>query len=243
MVTKPRRKAHSGLAVLSAALCLALLLAGRQAPAVADERPARLSGFSVATHETDDRIAKDTLVLRYGGHISYPMAEILDQLWKEQQGKYSRVVLELDSPGGDLVHAEAVIAMLAAIRAEATLTTQVAQGRSCLSACVLVFMQGEERIAGGATAWMFHGACPAFSNIPAPAATRRYLAHLERAGVATRFLCELEEAGYLDRPGRFWASGYELFHVHQANVITRLAEPWEPAKPAALPIDPNLRPR
>jgi hypothetical protein len=200
-------------------------------------------GFEVLTAAENTAIKPGVALIRYKGQIAYPMAENLAEIWSGLQGRHMRIVLDLDSAGGDLVHAEKVIAILREIAGEVALTTVVEQGNRCLSACVLVFMQGSDRAAGGATAWMFHGACPPFSNIPSAAATRRYLSDLEEAGAATQFLCTLEASGYLDAPGRFWASGYELFHVHEANVITRLLEPWEPAAPHSLPIDRQIRSR
>ncbi|HSP24807.1 MAG TPA: hypothetical protein VLQ65_06505 [Saliniramus sp.] len=209
---------------------------------VAEEPPRRI-GFEVVTAAESPTIKPGVVLVRYNGQIAYPMAENLAEIWNGIRGSHTRVVLDLDSPGGDLVHAEMVIAVLREIAGEVALTTVVEQGNRCLSACVLVYMQGADRAAGGATAWMFHGACPPFSNIPSAVATRRYLADLEEAGVATQFLCNLETYGFLDAPGRFWASGYELFHVYEANVITRLLEPWEPAAPLALPIDRQIRSR
>jgi hypothetical protein len=224
--------------------CAALVLACTAFTGIAagEERPRRV-GFEVLTAAQGDVVEPGVALMRYRGQIDYPMAESLIDIWSEIRGGHTRVILDLDSSGGELVHAEKVIAVLREMAGEIALTTVVEQGNRCLSACVLVFRQGSDRAAGGATAWMFHGACPPFSNIPSRTATRRYLSDLEAAGVATPFLCTLDESGYLDAPGRFWASGYELFHIHEANVITRLLEPWEPAAPHALPIDPQIRSR
>jgi hypothetical protein len=235
---EPRDNCRRGLG------CAALVIgctAFAAIPAVA-ERSGGI-GFEVLTAAGSAAIAPGVALVRYKGQIAYPMAEDLAEIWREIKGRHTRIVLDLDSSGGDLVHAEKVIAILREMAGEVALTTVVEQGNRCLSACVLVYMQGSERAAGGATAWMFHGACPPFSNIPSAAATRRYLSDLEEAGAATQFLCTLETSGYLDAPGRFWVSGYELFHVYEANVITRLLEPWEPAAPHALPIDRQIRSR
>ena len=35
-------------------------------------------------------------------------------------------------------------------------------------------------------------------------------------------------------PGEFWLSGYELVHVYDARIVTRLLEPWR-AEPPRVP--------
>lgn len=223
------------------ALVLAFLAACLSA-AMAAETPRRL-GFTVLTHEDAPTIPEGTAVVRYEGPIAYPMAADLRDVWAELRGSVDTVILELDSGGGELAEAEAAIATLRDVRRHSRLETIVGYGKRCLSACVLVFVQGEERAAAGASAWMFHGVCPAYSTVPAPEPTRRYLDLLREAGVSTVFLCDLVRSGWLDRPGRFWSSGYELVHVHEAGVITRLLDAWQPLEARRAPVDPLVRPR
>src|SRR5450432_2914028 len=73
------------------------------------------------------------------------MAENLVDIWSEVRGKFRVVVLDLDSNGGELVHTERVITILKGIRGETILETLVRQNHRCLSACVLVYLQGAER--------------------------------------------------------------------------------------------------
>jgi hypothetical protein len=198
--------------------------AGFEKPAVVPDRP-------------------DTVVVRYRGPIAYPMAENLEEIGKELRTVYRTVVLDLDSEGGTLAHAALVIQVLRRLRAQMALHTVVQQGRSCLSACIPIFMQGSERKAGGASVWMFHGACGAYSNVPTATATNRYLQLLSEAGVAEAFLCRLRELGAFSEPGGYWMSGYELFHDRDAGVITELLPAWQPEQPVAPPFEPLLRPR
>lgn len=201
------------------------------------------SGFAVLVHGDDPSIKEGVVVIRYEGTIEAPMAERLAGIWAGLQGKYKTVIVHLNSSGGALKHAEEVSAVLKGMRTEVELVTFVYQGQSCLSACLLVFMQGAERIAGGATSWLFHGACPEHSNVPSLRSTRHYVNLLREAGVSTEFLRFLEDCGYLTNAGAFWASGYELAYVHKANIITRLLAPWQPETPIFLPGDPQIRPR
>lgn len=84
---------------------------------------------------------------------------------------------------------------------------------------------------------MFHGASSAFSNIPDPGATEEYLELLTSSGMNSVFRAELEVDNRVYRPGRFVLSGYELFAVHKAGIITELYPFWrerEPVFPSGL---------
>lgn len=219
----------------TAAALLAATAGAAPDPAGGETRP--LVGFTVA--ET----APGEATITYAGPIDFPMAENLADIWARIRGGSTSVLLDLDSVGGELTHAEKVISVLADIREDARLRTRVRQGNRCLSACVLVFVQGERRLAGGATAWMFHGPCPLYTNSPAAEPTQRYVTLLAERGVSAGFLCLMTRNSYLESPGKFWASGYELVHVYDAGIITDLSEPWEPEAPSPPPFDPQLRGR
>ena len=169
-----------------------------------------------------------TLVIVARGPIAPPMVEELERR-RGEVGTYGRVILDLDSPGGQLSYAERLVAFLQSIRGEVELATYVRHGSRCLSSCVLAFVQGEERIAGGASAWLFHGVCHAFAELPLPRETERFIALLAKAEVSKTFLALLESR--IGMPGEFWASGYELHRVYEANIITRLIDPWRPLSP------------
>ena len=122
--------------------------------------------------------------------------------------------------------AQSVAASLQSIRADVDLTTYVRNGSRCLSSCVLAFLQGDERIAGGASAWLFHGVCHAFANLPLPRETKRFVSLMAGARVSQEFLSLLES--HITAPGEFWVSGYELYNVYRAGIITELLDPWRP---------------
>ena len=158
------------------------------------------------------------------------MAEELLRLSNEIKA-YDTLILDLDSSGGQLAYAEEFVTALRLIRAGANLKTYVRHGSKCLSACVLVFLQGDERIAGGASSWLFHAACPAHSDLVLPKETMRFIDLMAASGVSEPFLSLLVLNGYMSKPGEFWLSGYELFNVHNANIITKLLDPWRPQRP------------
>ena len=203
-----------------------------------------LAGLETSTAKDNPTIAADTVVLRLTGAIEAPMAEELAALWRDLAPRYGRLLIDLDSPGGSLAETEALVSVIAGIRAEARVDTLVRHGAMCASACVAIFVQGEDRAAGGASVWPFHGACRDIgSNVPSMALTGRYLDILRKAGVAESFLCRLVDEGYITTPGNFWVSGYELHHVYKANIITRLLEPWRPEPPRIPAMDPQIAPR
>ena len=171
------------------------------------------------------------VVFRLTGIIEAPMAQDLLSAWSGLRSKYGHVLFDLDSPGGSMEETEKILAGIADIRPVAQVDTLVQRGAKCASACVAIFVQGHDRAAAGASIWMFHGVCRAWSNEPSPSETGRFLDILRRAGVSETFLCHLVDEGYVTSPGKLWISGYELFHVYQSNVITRLLDPWRPEPP------------
>ncbi|MCB1380597.1 MAG: hypothetical protein KDK89_19855 [Alphaproteobacteria bacterium] len=230
------------IARIAANSCLTTTVLAALAMPVAASHVPRI-GFEVLTHDDETSVAAGTVRFRFNGTIEYPMAENLKEMWEENRLSAQAVELELDSPGGSLTQAKAVIAVLQAIAAEVDLTTIVRQGKVCASACVPVFMQGKTRMGGTASAWMFHGACHRFTNVPNASGTLEYLSLMEAAGLDADFICKLTESGFLEKPGEYWLSGYELIYVHKSNVINHPLDPWQPATPLVPPFDPNIRPR
>jgi hypothetical protein len=203
-----------------------------------------LAGLEFSTSLDNPTIAADTVVLRITGEIEPPMAEELAAGWRELDSRYQHLLIDLDTPGGSLTETEALVSVIAGIRARARVDTLVRHGALCASACVALFVQGEDRAAGGASVWLFHGACrEPGGNLPSIGLTDRYLDILRQAGVADSFLCTLANEGYVTTPGDFWLSGYELYHVYKANVITRLLSSWRPELPHLPPVDPWIGPR
>jgi len=187
--------------------------------------------FTVLTAADNATIPAELLVARLTGEITAGDAEELGRAWSSRGAGVARLLLDLDSVGGELAETERIIALVRDLRQTSRVDTLVRHGATCASACVVVFAQGERRSAGGASAWVFHGVCPAGSGLPSFAATCRGLDLLRKAGVSEDFLRMLLRGGYLSRPGALWLSGYELHHVHQAGLITRLLDPWQPDHP------------
>lgn len=188
-------------------------------------------GLEIFTREQLAWMAEDGVGLRYTGPLHASLAGELRALLLTSPQRYHHVVFELDSDGGNLDHVKEIVAVLKEVRARMQLTTRVTEGSLCASGCIPLFMQGEARKASGSSIWVFHGARGAFTNMPDPAATDEYLALLTAAGMRPGFRAMLESGNRIYLPGSFILSGYELFAVHEAGIITELLPAWRAERP------------
>lgn len=197
--------------------------------------PPKPAGLEVFTRDQLPWMAPDAVGLRYTGHLVAPLAEDLRELLLAKPQRFNHVVLELDSNGGELSYVKKLVSVLQEVRGRMELTTRVMEGALCASGCIPLFMQGERRKASAASIWVFHGARSAFTNIPDPAATGDYLAMLSASGMDPAFLTVLETDNHIYKPGSLVLSGYELFHVYKAGIITELLPSWRDENPAMPP--------
>lgn len=231
-------------------LLLALAVAGGAPACSADEpglprethwyEPPTPLGLEVFTRDKLSWMAKDGVGLRYTGPLRASLAGELRALLLADPTRFDHVVLELDSDGGNLSDVKDIVSVLREVRQRAELTTRVTEGSLCASGCIPVFMQGEARKASGSSIWVFHGARGAFTNLPDPAATDDYLDLLTAAGMTARFRAMLEAGNRIYQPGSFILSGYELFAVHDAGIITELLPVWRAERPV---VPSGLGPR
>ncbi len=228
----PGRASRWAPLVRAVVLCGALVVSA--APACA--------GFEVLTTTENDTIANDMVVLRLKGSIVPPLADELRTIASSLSPDTKRVLFDLDSPGGSLTETGKLVAVIADIRQSRRVDTLVRHGAMCASACVALFMQGEKRIAGGSSVWLFHGVCFAHTNVPSLSLTDQFIDILREAGADEDFLCRLVDEGYVTAAGKLWLSGYELVNVYHANIITQLLEPWRPEPPYSWPTGP-MEPR
>jgi hypothetical protein len=193
--------------------------------------------IEILTSAENATIAPELLVARVTGEIEPGTAEKLRDAWSSRGPSIERVLVDLDSIGGEIGETRKLIAFIEEVRLTHRVDTLVRQGALCASACVAVFAQGERRTAGGASVWMFHGVCRSGSNVPSLAMTHQGLEILRKAGVRETFLKMLVREGYVTQAGALWASGYELRHVHDAGLITALLDPWQPEEPVGYKSD------
>jgi hypothetical protein len=127
------------LAVAVAVAVLTLLLAPANAvPGV--EQPA--AGASFEFNKEDG-----TLYIDWSGPIVAGMADDLRTTLDKYGTVLDRVVLFLDSAGGQVEEGDRVIAVLNEIKLRHQLITVVPHGKLCASMCIPIFLQGEDRLA------------------------------------------------------------------------------------------------
>lgn len=224
--------ARSGPAFVRLICCWAISLLASLASETALAATTGFPGLEIFTHADQDTIGKDAAGLRFAGQITAPLADVLERLLLDDgKPRFARLMLELDSEGGEIDAVEDVVAVLQKVQRAASLSTRVMDGKVCASGCVALFMTGKHRKASSASVWVFHGACSMNTNVPSLAATSRYLTLLTSLGVRSEFTCKLVQDGYVTSPGAFILSGYELFHNHNSGIITELLPNWRPEEP------------
>lgn len=98
----------------------------------------------------------DGLIFVWRGEVRAPMAQRFAEAFDEHGNEAERIVIELSSPGGALAEGHAVIDVIAAMKRTHEIDTRVRARDICLSMCVPIFLQGEDRIAAPTAHFMFH---------------------------------------------------------------------------------------
>lgn len=132
--------------------CTKMLLGGLllgPAAASAEDEPCERSMTAIRTLSA-------VLTLYWRGKVTTGMAPCLRLEFEATKATVDTVSLDLDSPGGTLQGAEAVVALLKDIRKTHRLKTVVSPGSKCGSACVPVFLAGERRYGALSSVWLFH---------------------------------------------------------------------------------------
>ncbi len=98
----------------------------------------------------------DAVVLFWKSGVDVPMARRFEEAFENWRYETDRFIIDLHSPGGVLQEGEQVIRIINRMQRSHQVDTRVRARRSCLSMCVAIFLQGEERIAAPNSRWMFH---------------------------------------------------------------------------------------
>lgn len=190
-----------------------------------------MTGFDVLTSEDGAVSDPGTVVIKYSGPIIATTAVDLGTIWEriDRLGRFERVILRLNSPGGLDTEGSKVIAILSEVRRKISLVTVVAERDLCASMCIAIFIQGDWRYASPASSWMFHGASTVKGGMPNLALTKQHFDLFRSRGIDRRFIDSLFERNYVTVPGAYWMSGSEL--AAQSNIITKLLPNWVPERP------------
>ena len=114
--------------------------------------------FSQSSDQLDARVEGDVLVLVWTGPIDPPMANALSTTVRKHRSSTSKVLLNLDSPGGSVLEGEDVINVLERVKRSHQLFTHVGTDSECLSMCVPIYLSGTHRSAASTSVFMFHEA-------------------------------------------------------------------------------------
>lgn len=152
------------------------------------------------------------------------------------------IYLELNSRGGYLTEAEEIYDTIKELGAEGkSISTFVPSGSVCASACTIIFVAGERRVAGEAASFMVHGvqreSMPGFID---SFKTSHVLDLYKKNGVKAEWINDLRVKGVFGGVNDFWFPGRDaaLTEVGFATDMTSgLIENVAP------PIDPQIRPR
>jgi hypothetical protein len=159
---------------------------------------------------------------------------------KYKAGK-RRVIVDISSSGGSVAEGKAIIAVLRDLRKTHHLTTRVSRGETCLSMCVPVFLQGEERIAAKASVWMFHPVIKGENHrLDVKAWEELIRTYYPPAGVNQAWLDGLHDQ--VVAPAEVWLTGGQLLDA-KSGIFDRAIEDVLKLDPSRLMPDPDSIPR
>ena len=103
-----------------------------------------------------DPINEDTAIFVWRGVVQSPMAQSFAGEFERRKEEVKRIVIELNSSGGDVGEGERVINVIKDMKRTHSVQTYVGPESECLSMCVPIYLQGRLRVAATSSQWMFH---------------------------------------------------------------------------------------
>lgn len=214
----------------------AFLLAFHSVTGFAIIAPATLSTFHI---KKDGRVIATAIQLK--GGIAPPLAEEIEAIFNEiEPGQ--KIILDLNSPGGYTSEGYKIIEIIDSQRSKHQIDSYVANGAVCASMCVPIYVQGQEKVAGPASAFMLHGVSTWYSNSLQPEETERYVNALLERNVSSQFIQSLKLLGVFAISADYWANGQKLFD-ERTGIVDKLSPALIINEPWSAPFDPNIRPR
>jgi ATP-dependent protease ClpP protease subunit len=197
-------------------------------------------GYTVNT-KVIGRAGKDSLtIVIIDGALNKGVAS--DTIAAIKNAPSKDIYLELNSPGGFFQEAQDIYDYIKAEKNNGlNVATYVPSGSACGSACTIIFMAGEERIAGEAAAFMVHGAqresMPGFLN---PLITNHIQQLYRDNGVSNDWIVELRKKLVFSGINDFWFSGRDAAskEVGFATIMHSGLIEYDPPK-----IDPQIHAR
>jgi hypothetical protein len=207
----------AGWAALAATVATApLTLSLADTDATSDDDQA---SSSFEFNETDR-----TLSIAWSGPIIPGTADDLRTALDKYGAASHRVVLFLKSAGGRVDEGDRVIHLLDGIKPTHRLITVVLDGSLCASMCIPVFLQGDDRLAGRTSRWIFHEAARQAENEKERRKETLYLfqKYYVPAGVSMQWLKRMMP---LVKRAELSESGGDLISA-KSGIITYPLEKW-----------------
>lgn len=98
----------------------------------------------------------DAVVLSWASAVELPMERRFREAYLEWADKTDKFIINLNSGGGALREGRLVIDVINRMKKTHRVETTVGEGAYCLSMCVPIYLQGEQRSASSKSSWMFH---------------------------------------------------------------------------------------
>ena len=208
------------LAAAAAIAALTLLLASANAAPSEEQRGA---GASVEFNKEDG-----TLYIDWLGPIVAGMADDLRAALDKYGTISQRVVLFLDSLGGQVEEGDRVIEVLNEIKLQHQLITVVPHGKLCASMCIPIFLQGEDRLAARASLWIFHEAAQRQANggqrTDMAETWRLFRKYYAPAGVSVHWLKSIAP---MIKEADLWQTGGDLISAKSGIILHPLGDRTE----------------
>ena len=178
--------------------------------------------------------ADGILEIEWTGLIAAGVADELRTSVAKYGTDLKRVVLFLDSAGGQVDEGDRVIAVLNEIKQGHRLATVVPHGKLCASMCIPIFLQGDDRFAARASLWIFHEASRPLANggqrTDMTETWRLFRKYYGSAGVSSHWLKSIAS---LIKGADLWQTGGDLIDAKTGIIMHALTDTVERATPPA----------
>src|SRR5262249_38293493 len=165
-----------------------------------------------------------TLSIKWSGPIVLGMADYLRTALDTYGATSHRVVLFLDSAGGQVEEGDRVIHVLTEIKRTHRLITVVPDGDLCASMCIPIFLQGDDRLAARTSNWIFHEAAKQGANEKEQMeeTLRLFDRYYVPAGVPTHWIKSIVP---VIKRANLWQTGGDLIRA-KTGIVTYPLEKW-----------------
>jgi ATP-dependent protease ClpP protease subunit len=211
--------AFASWASLAAAVAIATVTPCVAAPTATPDEEETAATSSLEFNDEDG-----TLTIEWSGPIVPGMTDYLRTALDKYRAASHRVVLVLNSAGGQVEEGDRAIHILDELKPTRRLITVVLDGNLCASMCIPIFLQGDNRVAGRTSQWIFHKAAKPGAN--GKQRLEETLQLFDRyyapAGVSPDWIKSIVP---IIKRAELWQSGSDLIKANN-GIVTYPLEKW-----------------